>query len=373
MSLPNITYLTDVYFGPGVVTELTDVLKSRGVTRPLVVTDRGLTAVNMVDRLPLRDATVFDGVDANPTEANVLAGLQVYREQECDGVVGLGGGSPMDYGKAIALLATHAPPLEPYAIVEEGVERITGDKPPFIAIPTTAGTGSEVGRGALITMNSGRKLAMISRHLVPDAAVCDPQLTVDLPAQLTAATGFDAISHCVETFCSPLFNPVAEAIALDGLTRASLSIRKAVDDGRNLEARGEMMMAALQGGLTFQKGLGLIHSLSHPLGALAGKRLHHGTLNAVFLPHVLRFNLTHCGEKFNRMASALGVTDSASLAGFFETLARDLGLPTSLSDMGVTPSDLIGIAAAAMQDHCHRTNPRPVTRDDCESILGRSV
>ena len=369
MPTPTITYLTDIYFAPGAADGLSEILRSLGVTRPLVVTDSGLIDLGMVDRVGLGGAAVFSNVDANPTEANVLAGLNVYREQSCDGVVGLGGGSPMDCGKAIALLATHAPPLEPYALVEGGVERITADKPPFIAVPTTAGTGSEVGRGALIIMSSGRKLALISPHLVPDAAVCDPQLTLDLPAGLTAATGFDAISHCVETFCSPKFNPVAEAIALDGLGRAVRHIRAAVENGSDLTARGEMMMAALQGGLTFQKGLGLIHSLSHPLGALSRKRLHHGTLNAVFLPHVLRFNMERCREKMQRMARIVVADGASALPAFFEALSHDLGLPTSLSAMSMTEADLSGIPEAAMADHCHRTNPRSVTIDDCRSVL----
>jgi alcohol dehydrogenase class IV len=275
----------------------------------------------------------------------------------------------MDCGKAIALLVNHRPPVEQYAFIEGGLSRITANRPPVVCVPTTAGTGSEVGRAALLTMASGRKLAIVSPRMIPDAAVCEPLLTLGLPPLLTAATGMDAVSHCVETFCSPRYNPVADAIALDGLARACGNIGQAVAHGDDEDARTEMMMAALQGGLTFQKGLGAVHALSHPLGGLEQRRLHHGTLNAVFLPHVLAFNAPACPEKIARIAGVVGVNDPCDLPRHFTDLVARLGLPTRLRDMGVTRDEALTLAPDAARDHCAATNPRPLDEQDCRELL----
>ena len=370
MKLPTISYLTDVYFGSGEIESLSEILDQCGLQRPLVVTDEGLLQLGMVDRLGIVPQGVFSDIPTNPTEESVLAGLTVYREQQCDGVVALGGGSPLDCAKCISLLATHPEPLEQYALIRGGASRITANKPPMIAIPTTAGTGSEVGRAALVTLQSGCKLGVISKHMIPTAALCDPQLTVDVPPQLTAATGMDAISHCVETYCSPKFNPVADAIALDGLERAWRALPRTLEAPNDIEARSQMMMAALQGALAFQKGLGLIHSLSHPLGALAERRLHHGTLNAVFLPHVIRFNAAACPDKLAAMSDIVGIKDgSERLADAFTALNDRIGMPATLRDMGMVRQDLEGIAEAAVEDHSTPSNPRPLTVEDCRTVL----
>ena len=367
MTLPTIGYLTDIYFEPGCVNVLPEVARQLRVTRPLVVTDAGLAQLGMVERLNLQTDVVFSDVPANPTETSVLAGRKHYREADCDGVIAVGGGSPMDCAKAISLLVTHPEPLEQYALVRGGIGKITSDKPPVIAVPTTSGTGSEVGRASLITFNETTKLAIVGKPIVPDAAICDPQLTLNLPPQLTAATGMDAVSHCVETYCSPKFNPVADAIALDGLERACANLRVAVGNGRSLAARTEMMMASIEGALAFQKGLGLIHSLSHPLGAL-GKGLHHGTLNAIFLPHVLRFNAIFCPEKMASMARVLGLSGGAQLPDYFEQLSLEIGLPARLGEMGVARDDLTPMAEPAFQDHSGPTNPRQFNADDCRQL-----
>lgn len=370
MKLPTISYLTDVYFGSGEIESLSQILDQCGLQRPLVVTDEGLLQLGMVDRLGIVPQGVFCDIPTNPTEGSVLAGLTVYREQQCDGVVALGGGSPLDCAKCISLLATHPEPLEQYALIRGGVSRITANKPPVIAIPTTAGTGSEVGRAALVTLESGSKLGVISKHMIPTAALCDPQLTTDMPPQLTAATGMDAISHCVETYCSPKFNPVADAIALDGLERAWRALPAALEAPNDIEVRSQMMMAALQGALAFQKGLGLIHSLSHPLGALTERRLHHGTLNAVFLPHVIRFNAAACPDKLAAMCDVVGIKDGfEQLADAFTALNERIGMPLTLRDMGVSEQDLEGIAEAAVEDHSTPSNPRPLTVVDCRTVL----
>jgi alcohol dehydrogenase class IV len=369
MTPPTMTYLTDAWFGAGLLRELAGVAARWNVRRPLVVTDRGVAAAGLLERIALTGAVVFDAVESNPDEASVNAGVALYRERGCDGVIAVGGGSPIDCAKCIALMTTHPGTLREYALVEGGAGKITANKPPLIAVPTTAGTGSEVGRGALITFADGAKLAMISPLLIPQAALCDPELTVAMPAWLTAATGMDAISHCVETYCSPRFNPVAEAIALDGLSRACRHLLRAVERPDDLGARSEMMMAATMGGLTFQKGLGAVHQISHPLGGLKGVRLHHGTLNAALLPHVLRFNAPACADKMEVMAHVIGCGGGRNLPYYFEHLSRAAGLPGRLGEMGVTLEQCLSVLDGVMRDHCAATNPRPVARGDAEALL----
>ncbi|MDA1179443.1 MAG: iron-containing alcohol dehydrogenase, partial [Planctomycetota bacterium] len=308
-----IQYLTTIHFGTGAIQQIPSLLAEHSIRRPLLVTDRALVELGMPARVPMLPAAVFAEVSTNPTEQSVLDGLEMYRAHQCDSIVAIGGGSPIDCAKCIGLLVNHPQPLEQYAVIRGGMAKISANKPPLIAIPTTAGTGSEVGRAALITMANGEKLGVISPHLIPTVAICDPELTLELPARLTAATGMDAISHCVETFCSIRDNPVADAIAIDGLVRGIRSLRHAVENGTDIFHRREVMMASLQGGLTFQKGLGMIHSLSHPLGAVPRKQLHHGTLNAIFLPHVLRYNAKAAAEKMQRIAHGVGLRTADEL------------------------------------------------------------
>jgi len=366
---PTISYLSNIYFEPGAVRLLPDILQQRGVQRPLVVTDSDLVSLGMIDRLPVGDVPVFADVQTNPSERNVLAGVQSFKEEGCDGVLAVGGGSPIDCAKGIALLATHPGPLEQYAFLEGGLPKVTGDKPPVIAVPTTAGSGSEVGRATLITMSSGRKLAIISPHMIPVAVVSDPELTLSMPPKLTAASGMDAITHCVEVYCSRKFNPVADAIALDGLVRGYRNIIPATQNGSDMDARSEMLMCALQGGLGFQKGLGLIHSLSHPLGSLEDKRLHHGILNALFLPHVLAFNMDACPEKMDTMAHVMGLSDRSGLPDASTKLLKDLDLPLTLGEIGVTMDDIEPLVPAAFQDHSTPPNPKDATEEDCRALF----
>jgi len=257
--------------------------------------------------------------------------------------------------------------LEQYAILSGGTSRITRNIPPIIAIPTTAGSGSEVGRAALLTVKEGKKLGFLSDHLLPSATICDPGLTLDMPAMLTAATGMDALSHCVETFCSARYNPVADAIALDGLERGYHNIGPATK-APNRHVRAEMMMCSLEGGLAFQKGLGAVHSLSHPLGGLTARRLHHGTLNAIFLPHVLKFNLDFCKEKIQSIANRLQIHDASIVPDVFTRLIQELGLPTRLRELGITKNDLEPLAKKAKEDHCTATNPRALEIEDCRML-----
>lgn len=373
-----ITYLTTIQFGHGVVTELAEYLDFVGLSRPLLVTDSGLVARGLVDRvmahLPGTVATArFDGTPSNPTEDAVADALERYRAHRADGLIALGGGSSMDLAKAVALLATHDGPLEGYAAILGGVPRIGPAVAPVIAVPTTAGTGSEVGRGALITLRDGRKLGFVSPHLIPRMAVCDPDLTLELPAALTAATGMDALTHCIETYLSPKVNPPAEAIALDGAARAATWLRRAVTAPDDPEARWQMMMASLQGGMTFQKGLGAVHSMSHALGGLSEPVLHHGTLNAVTLPPVLRFNASHAEGKYAALAAALGLAPEADLARAILDLNRELGLPENLRAMGVPDAVLPTMVARAMADHCTATNPRPAGAEDFQRLFDAAM
>ena len=375
--MATISYLTTVQFGFGELKAVADGLAQLGISRPLIVTDRGLAATDLIGRLRavspvLGNAALFAETPSNPTEEAVLAALAVYREHDCDGLIAIGGGSPIDLAKGVALLAGHDGPLETYAAILGGIPKITAKVAPVIAIPTTAGTGSEVGRAALITLNDGRKLGFISPHLIPKLAVCDPELTLGLPAWLTAATGMDAITHCIETYLSPRDNPVAEAIALDGLKRAVGHIERAVVDGSDREARKEMLMAALQGGLTFQKGLGAVHALSHPLGGLKQVSLHHGTLNAVLLPAVLRFNEPSAKDKYAEIRRTLGLSADADLAEWIAGLTARLGMPASLSAMGVPREVLPAIAEAAVKDHSSASNPRAASAADYEAMLEES-
>jgi len=369
-----INYLTTVQFDFGAIKLAGGECARLGIKRPLIVTDRGIRASGLLDRLRENLDTalgfeVFDGTPPNPTEEAATQALAQYRAVGADGIIAMGGGSSLDLGKAVALLATHPAPFVQYAAVEGGAAKITAAVAPLIAIPTTAGTGSEVGRGSVMVLNDGRKLGFLSPYLLPKVAICDPELTFGLPPMLTAATGMDAIAHCIETFLSPLVNPPAEAIALDGLARASAHIERATRDGRDRDARWNMMMAAMEGALAFQKGLGAVHALSHPLGALHDLKLHHGTLNAVLLPAVIRFNAPAVGDKLGRLGQAMGLKAGADVALAIAQLNSRLGLPAGLKSMGVPNEALQGIAEAAPKDHCHGTNPRKPTVEEYRRLL----
>lgn len=368
-----IAYMTRIQFDFGAVGLLSEELARLGVNRPLLVTDPGVRAAGLIDRAiaTLRDRTppVFDGTPGNPTEAAAEAALALYRADRCDGVVAVGGGSAIDLAKAVALLATHAGQLGDYGIRGGGSERI-GEVAPVIAVPTTAGTGAEVGRAASLTLESGEKIACVSPRLIPRVAICDPELTLSLPKLMTAATGMDALSHGIEAFISTRVNPPAEAIALQCVERAGRWLARAVAEGGDREARWHMLMAALEGGLTFQKGLGAVHAASHPLGALGH---HHGTLNAILLPPVLRFNAPAAPGKMARLKAALGLAPAADLSDWVEALVERIGLPTRLKALGIDAALISELAEQAAREHLSETNPRPASPADYRRILAEAM
>ena len=366
--MATINYLTRIEFDFGSTKLLPDLVKELGIKKPLIVTDPHLAESDILKKLTEliqhTGPALFPNTPQNPTEEAVESAVKIYQANGCDGVIAVGGGSSIDLAKGVALLATHGGPLEQYAVILGGLNKITSKVAPVIAIPTTAGTGSEVGRGALISLNDGRKLGFISPHLIPKIALCDPLLTISLPPRLTAATGMDALTHCIETFLSPRVNPPADAIALDGAQRAAKWIEIAFKDGQNQEARWNMMMASLQGGLTFQKGLGAVHSMSHPLGGLKNITLHHGTLNALILPAVLRFNREYCKEKLQTLELCMGIHSETRLEDYISNLNQRLGLPISLSAMGFTRDMLPKMIEGAVNDQSTATNPRPLNKED---------
>ena len=375
MTISTISYLTTIHFGEDAVTVLPGELSALGIGKPLVVTDKPLRQAGVVDTVLAQLAgtpAIFDETPSNPTEAAADEAAVMYREEGCDGLIAVGGGSPIDLAKAIALRVTHDGPLAQYAVIEGGLAKITAKVAPVIAVPTTSGTGAEVGRASLLTVHDGRKLGIISPHLIPKRAICDPKLTFGLPPYLTAATGMDALTHCFETFLSPRYNPVAESIALDGLVRAWRNIRTATKNGGDPQARREMMMASLQGGLTFQKGLGAVHSMSHPLGSVKSVNPHHGTLNAVILPHVLAYNESAAAAKYDAIRKALELAPDAGLGALITELNAEIGMPKSLAEMGLSRDIIPAMSKAAMADHSTPTNPREMTEEGFTELFEAS-
>jgi 4-hydroxybutyrate dehydrogenase len=356
-----LTYLTTTHFDHGAIKMLAPELKRLGVSRPLFVTDRGVRAAGLLDRVlaGLADATgvpVYDGTPGNPTERATLDALALYRAQACDGVVCLGGGSSMDLGKSVALLAVSGEPLARFDPLQGGAKHIRG-LAPVICMPTTAGTGSEVSVGVVIVLDDGRKLTVASPQLIPKVAICDPELTLGLPPLLTAATGMDAITHCIEAFLTPAVNPPAEGVALDGLYRGWRHIETAVADGSNRDARWQMMMASTEGAMAFIKGLGAVHSMSHAIGRREDLRAHHGTLNALILPTVLRFNAAACADKYVRLRQAMGLDAGADLADAVAARNAAIGLPSGLAALGVTRAMIPDLVPHALADLAHFGTP----------------
>ena len=371
------SFPTTILHGEGALAELANRIAEKKL---MLVTDPGLVKAGVVEQAlaGLADCgaafEVFDGVHPNPIEADVEAGAAFYIEHDCDGLLALGGGSAMDVAKVIRFFASHPPPLAQYSVLDNGGAKITGTLPPFYAVPTTAGTGSEVGRGAVITLrDTGRKTLFVAPPLMPTIAVLEPVLTAGLPPHLTAATGIDAFTHCLESYLAPVYHPMADGIALEGIRLCLANLQIVVTDGKNLDGRAQMQMAASMGAVAFQKDLGMIHSLAHPLSARHGT--HHGLANALMLPNSMTFieaaDLTNVQrQRIQTIRTLFAEANRAgdSLAAETRMWFEELGIQFGLQNHGITADDLAPLADEAFADPCHATNLIPVTRDDLAAV-----
>ncbi|MFT4149188.1 MAG: iron-containing alcohol dehydrogenase [Paracoccaceae bacterium] len=372
----NWSYPTAVKFGAGRISELAEQCKAVGLKKPLLVTDKALASLPITAQALdiLADAglgrAVFSDVDPNPNEKNMEAGLAVYRSGGHDGVVCFGGGSALDLGKMIALMVGQTIPVWDLEDIGDWYTRADASKiAPIIAVPTTAGTGSEVGRAGVLTNSATHKKKIIFHpKLLPAVTICDPELTVGMPKFITAGTGMDALAHCLEAYCSPFYHPMSQGIALEGMRLVFENLPRAYAEPTDLEARGQMMSAAAMGAVAFQKGLGAIHSLSHPVGAVYNT--HHGTTNAVVMPMVLEFNRPAIEDRIDRAAAYLGI--DGGFAGFHDRimeLRSLLNIPENLSAMGVQYGDLDRLAEMALEDPSCGGNPVPLTLENLRQLF----
>jgi alcohol dehydrogenase class IV len=370
---------TQVRFGFGVIEVLPKEMKLLGMARPLLVTDPGLVATGLAARvhalLPA-GTPLFSELPANPDAGHVAAATALYKAGDCDGIVALGGGSALDLAKGVAVMATHPGELRDYDImklIRKQGRAIEPQAAPTIAIPTTAGTGSEVANSALIIVGPGEKILLSSNHLIPRLAIADPELTLTLPRALTAGTGMDALSHCIESLWCVNENPPVKAVSVDGAARVYANIRTAANDPGDRKARSEMLMGAIEGGLTMANGLGAVHALSHALGGLTAPKLHHGTTNAVLLPAVMEFNRPHCAAHYARLHAAFGLASGADVVDAIRALNAELGMPKGLAAMGLAEAQVPAVAEAALRDINALTNPVRPTQAEFEAMLRASL
>jgi alcohol dehydrogenase class IV len=382
MSAPtaNWSYPTAVRFGPGRIKELAEACRAAGIQRPLLVTDAGLAKLPITEKALglLKEAglpvALFSDVQSNPLESNVEAGIAVFRAGGHDGVVAFGGGSGLDTGKVIAFMAGQTRPLWDFEDIGDWWTRADPDKiAPVVAVPTTAGTGSEVGRAGVVTQESTHtKKVIFHPKMMPRVVICDPELTVGMPPSITAGTGMDALAHCLEAYCAPSYHPMAEGIAVEGMRLIFENLPKAAANGNDVEARAHMMSAAAMGAAAFQKGLGAIHALSHPVGALYNT--HHGTTNGVFMPYVLVFNRPAIEAKIERLAGYLGIP--GGFDGFLQAvldLRKKTGVPHDLKGLGVDGKDIDTIVEMSLVDPTAGGNPVPLTKEGSRKIFEAAV
>jgi alcohol dehydrogenase class IV len=376
----NWGFPTQLRFGAGRISELARACNSLGIKRPLIVTDPGLAALSMIaDAVAANESegvptAVFSDVRPNPTGANVEAGVAVYRDGGHDGVIAWGGGSALDAGKAVALMAGQKLPIWDFEDIGDNWKRVDPDGvAPIIAVPTTAGTGSETGRASVI-LDEAEHVKRIIFHpkMLPSIVVSDPELTVGLPPHITAATGMDALAHCFEAFCAPGYHPMADGIALEGMRLVKEWLPRAVADGTDIEARANMLAAASMGSTAFQKGLGAIHALSHPVGALYDT--HHGLTNAVFHPYVMQWNLPAIEDRMKRLAAYLGLEGGASgVMAWVLELRQAFGMPHTVAELGVEAAKIRQIAEMALVDPSNGGNPVEMTVAGYVTILENAM
>lgn len=371
----NWSYPTMIRFGSGRISEIGEACAAAGISKPLLITDRGLAGLDVTSRtLDLIEQAglgraVFADVDPNPTEENLGAGIEAFLSGNHDGVIAFGGGSGLDLAKMIAFMAKQTRPVWDFEDVDDWWTRADADAIfPNVAVPTTAGTGSEVGRASVLTeAATHRKKIIFHPRVLPSVVIADPELTVGMPPAITAGTGMDAFAHCLEAFCSPHYHPMSQGIALEGLRLVAENLRRAYDVPTDLEARAHMMSAAMMGATAFQKGLGAIHSLSHPIGAYYGT--HHGTTNAVVMQRVLSFNRSAIEDRIVRAAAYLGIEGGfEGFHAFVGELNAAIGIPASLSEMGVSDPDVQQLVSDALEDPSCGGNPIEMTRENTEAL-----
>jgi alcohol dehydrogenase class IV len=377
----NWNYPTTVRFGAGRIAELPAACRELGMRNPLLVTDEGLAELPVVERALKHceadglQCGLYADVQGNPIETNVTSGVRRFREGKHDGVIAFGGGSALDAGKAIALMVGQDRPIWDFEDREDWWTRVdTEGMAPVVAVPTTSGTGSEVGRAAVITdQRDHTKKIIFHPQMLPAVVIADPEMTADLPAKVTAAVGMDALSHNLEAYCSPLFHPMAHGIALEGIALIHQWLPIAYQDGANLTARGYMMAASTMGATSFQKGLGAMHSLSHPCGAVLNT--HHGLTNAVVMPYVLVFNRPAIEQKLMALARYLDLAEASfgAVLDWVLELRDAIGIPHTLAELGVTLDRVEAFATMALADPSTATNPVPMTATDFETLYRRAI
>jgi len=386
MTIHRFAFPTAILFGAGARKLVSEHLAAQGLERPLIVTDRGIAPLpllaNFAAELHRLDVAVYSDIGGNPVKKQVVDGVASFRKHRADSIIGLGGGAALDVAKAIALMAVHPGDVLEYAWDHPQVRPIEHELPYFVALPTTAGTGSEVGRSSVISDDKTHvKKIIFSPRLLAKAVFADPELTLDLPPAITAATGMDALTHNVESYLSPAYHPLCDGIALEGARIAAKALRTAVREPHDLPARSDMLMSSMMGAIAFQKDLGAVHSCAHALSTVAD--LHHGLANGIMIDHVMRFNVSAASEKMAELAHAVGAAKQgkqASAEAFIDwliALKRDLGIPAGLSAYSakrrVTRADIPALVDVAINDTCHQTNPRPCTREDFERIFTEAI
>ncbi len=380
MVTARFSFPTLIHFGPGVRAKVAGFLKDQGFKRPLLVSDKGLAALpvfaealNSLKAGGLEPGT-FSGIWGNPVKSQVLEGLKAYGAHQADGLVGLGGGAALDVCKAIALMVNHPGDLFDYEDGKPGALPFKYEIPYWVALPTTSGTGSEVGRSSVISDDATHlKKIIFDPKLLARAVFADPELTLGLPASVTAATGMDALTHCVESYLAKDYHPICDGVALEGLKLAVKNLPACVEKPGDIEARGSMMMASMMGAIAFQKGLGLVHSCAHALSTL--KDMHHGLTNGIMIDHALPFNASAVPERFRALAQAAGLEEETPEAflGWLKDLKKRIGIPAGLSQSGIQAGDVQRLSELAFQDSCHLNNPRPCTRADFEAIFTKAL
>ena len=377
MDISKFSFPTAITFGPGARRQVAEHLKQQGVKRPLIVTDKGLASLPILKdfaaSLSGLAVGTYGGVFGNPVKQQVIDGVAAYKAHDADAVIGFGGGAALDVAKAVAMMAVHEGDVLEYAWDHPKVRPIRNKLPYFVALPTTSGTGSEVGRSSVISDDATHvKKIIFNPVLLAKAVFADPELTLDLPAHVTAATGMDALTHNVESYLSPAYHPLCDGIALEGARIAAHAIEKAVKSPRDIQARADMMMSSMMGAIAFQKDLGAVHSCAHALGTV--NDMHHGLANGIMIDHVMRFNLDAAEKKMAELARVCGAGDSGeAFVTWLAALKERIGIPAKLGGKGVTRAHIARLVEIAVADTCHQTNPKPVSKGDFEKIFAGAI